>query len=176
MTFNQVLLRARQFGCGLISLGLRPHELVGIYCQNRPEWTIFEQGAYCYSLVVVALYDTLGPDACAFIINQTDMSTVIVEDDKKANMLLDKAPHGLRRLITINCIRSETMQRARNRGVDCILFVDVRFILYQKNSRFSPFVTKDVTRMDGRTDGHKNRELVMSVCPSGIPMDRFLSV
>lgn len=38
------------------------------------------------------LYDTLGPDACAFIIKQTDMSVVVVEDDKKANSLLDKAP------------------------------------------------------------------------------------
>lgn len=129
MTFNQVLLRARNFGCGLISIGLHPHELVGIYCQNRPEWIIFEQGAYCYSLVVVALYDTLGPDACAFIIKQTDMSTVVVEDDRKANMLLDKAPCGLKRLITIECIHTETVKRARNRGVDCFLFDDVRFTL-----------------------------------------------
>lgn len=30
-----------------------------------------EQGAYCYSMVVVPLYDTLGANACAFIINQS---------------------------------------------------------------------------------------------------------
>lgn len=125
MSFNETLLKARNFGCGLINLGVRPYELVGIYCQNRLEWILFEQGAYCYSLVVVALYDTLGPDACAFIIKQTDMSTVIVEDDKKANTLLDKAPRGLRRLITIRPIRPTTIQRARNRGVDCHTFDDV---------------------------------------------------
>jgi long-chain acyl-CoA synthetase len=38
------------------------------------------------------LYDTLGPDACSYIINQTETSVVIVEDDKKVNLLLDKAP------------------------------------------------------------------------------------
>lgn len=130
MTFNETLLRARNFGCGLVSLGVRPYDLVGIYCQNRPEWILFEQGAYSYSLVVVALYDTLGPDACAFIIKQTDMSTVIVEDDKKANMLLEKAPHGLKRLITIKSIRTSTLQRARNRGVECYLFNEVSELNY----------------------------------------------
>ncbi|XP_031624513.1 long-chain-fatty-acid--CoA ligase 1 isoform X2 [Contarinia nasturtii] len=126
MTFNETLLKAKNFGCGLVNLGVRPHDLVGIYSSNRPEWTLFEQGAYCYSLVVVALYDTLGPDACAFIIKQTDMSTVIVEDDIKANMILDKAPHGLRRLITItDSIRSATITRAKNRGVDCFTFDEV---------------------------------------------------
>lgn len=125
MSFNETLLRARNFGCGLVSLGVRPHDLVGIYCLNRPEWILFEQGAYCYSLVVVALYDTLGPDACAYIIKQTDMSTVIVEDDKKANIILDKASHGLKRLISIKPIRQTTLQRATNRGVDCHTFAEV---------------------------------------------------
>lgn len=125
MNFNETLLKARNFGCGLVKLGVRPHDLVGIYSQNRPEWILFEQGAYCYSLVVVALYDTLGPDGCAFIIKHTDMSTVVVEDDSKANLLLDKAPRGLKRLITIKNIRQTTIQRAKIRGVDCYLFTEV---------------------------------------------------
>lgn len=125
MNFNETLLRAKNFGAGLISIGIQPHQLVGIYSQNRPEWILFEQGCYCYSLVVVPLYDTLGPDACAFIIKQTDMSTVIVEDDKKANLLLDKAPRGLKRLITIKAVRAATVQRSRNRGVEIVSFADV---------------------------------------------------
>lgn len=133
MSFDETLLKARNFGCGLVNLGVHPHELVGIYSQNRPEWILFEQGAYCYSLVVVALYDTLGPDACAFIIKQTDMSTVIVEDDKKANMILDKAPRGLKRLITIKTVRSTTIQRAKNRGVECFAFDEVSLFLQRKH-------------------------------------------
>lgn len=129
MSFNETLLKARNFGCGLVNLGVRPNDLVGIYSQNRLEWTLFEQGAYCYSLVVVALYDTLGPDACAYIIKQTDMSTVIVEDDKKANMILDKAPRGLRRIISIKAIRTATVQRAKNRNVDCFQFDEVSYYL-----------------------------------------------
>lgn len=77
-----------------MSLGLAPGQqtLVGLYSQNCPEWILTEQACYSYSLVVVPLYDTLGPDACAYIINQADINLVVCEDDQKCNLLLDKAP------------------------------------------------------------------------------------
>lgn len=58
MTFNEALLRAKNFGSGLISLGLSPgaKTFVCIYSQNRPEWILCEQGCYDYSLVLVPLY------------------------------------------------------------------------------------------------------------------------
>lgn len=92
MTYNEALLRAKNFGCGLVHLGVKPGNFVGIYSINRPEWILFEQGCYCYSHVVVPLYDTLGPDACAFIIEKTRLSIVTVEDDRKVNLLLDRRP------------------------------------------------------------------------------------
>ncbi|CAD7081095.1 unnamed protein product [Hermetia illucens] len=126
INFDETLLRAKNFGSGLISLGIQPRQLVGIYSQNRPEWILFEQGCYCYSLVVVPLYDTLGPDACAFIIKQTDMSVVVVEDDSKANLLLDKAPRTLTKLVVIRpTVKPATLQRARSRGVEIHTFDDV---------------------------------------------------
>lgn len=44
----------------------------GIYSQNCPEWIMTEQAAYSYSMVIVPLYDTLGSNACAFIVNQSE--------------------------------------------------------------------------------------------------------
>lgn len=92
--YNEALLRAKNFGSGLVSLGLAPgpQTLVGLYSQNCPEWVLVEQACYTYSLVVVPLYDTLGPDACAYIINQAEINLVVCEDDQKCNLLLDKAP------------------------------------------------------------------------------------
>lgn len=70
--YNEALLRARNFGSGLVALGLNPSPdtFLGLYSTNCPEWILAEQGAYSYSMVIVPLYDTLGPDACAYIINQ----------------------------------------------------------------------------------------------------------
>ncbi|XP_035443727.1 long-chain-fatty-acid--CoA ligase 5 isoform X1 [Spodoptera frugiperda] len=134
-TYNETLLRAKNFGSGLICQGLVPGQntFVGIYSQNCPEWVMTEQAAYCYSMVIVPLYDTLGANACAFIVNQTEMSVVICEDDKKANLLLDQSPRCLRKLITIKEVSPSTHQRARSRGVEILKFSDVEIQGAQKD-------------------------------------------
>ena len=68
--YNEALLRAQNFGCGLVHLGLSPGAYVGVYSHNCPEWVLCEQGLYSYSMVIIPLYDTLGAEACAFIIQQ----------------------------------------------------------------------------------------------------------
>ncbi|XP_065163233.1 long-chain-fatty-acid--CoA ligase 5 isoform X2 [Atheta coriaria] len=125
--YNETLLRAKNFGSGLVSLGLQPgpNTFIGIYCQNSPEWILTEQATYCYSMVLVPLYDTLGPDACAFIIKQVDMSVVVVDDDAKCNLLLERAPKCLRKVIVVKEVRAATKQRAKNRGVEILRFADV---------------------------------------------------
>ncbi|GLH14816.1 Long-chain-fatty-acid--CoA ligase [Gryllus bimaculatus] len=134
LSYDEALLRARNFGSGLTGLEMGPGSLIGIYSQNCPEWVLTEQGAYCYSMVLVPLYDTLGPDACAYIIKQADIQVVIVEDDAKANLLLDRAPRSLRRLVSIKETRPATNQRARNRGVEVLRFEDVESAGAARNS------------------------------------------
>ncbi|XP_055385680.1 long-chain-fatty-acid--CoA ligase 5 isoform X2 [Condylostylus longicornis] len=125
MHYDETLLKAKNFGAGMVSLGVKIRQLVGIYSQNRPEWILFEQGCYCYSLVVVPLYDTLGPEACGFIIRQTEITLVVVEDDNKANMLLDKAPPSLKTLVNIKPLKKETIEKAQSRGVNIYTFDEV---------------------------------------------------
>lgn len=79
------------------------------------------------------LYDTLGPDACAFIVNQTEAQLVVVEDDKKVNLLLDKAPKQLKKLVVIKPLRPQTLQRAKNQGIEIFMFDEVERLGAQRN-------------------------------------------
>ncbi|CAI4230434.1 unnamed protein product [Auanema sp. JU1783] len=63
---------------------------IGVYSRNRPEWFISALACIHQSLVVVPLYDTLGADSAAFIINQTEMKVLIVENAKKVRELLSR--------------------------------------------------------------------------------------
>ncbi|XP_025836030.1 long-chain-fatty-acid--CoA ligase 5 isoform X1 [Agrilus planipennis] len=134
LNYNEALLRAKNFGSGLVANGLQPgtNTFIGIYSQNCPEWILTEQAAYCYSMVLVPLYDTLGPDACAFIIKQAEINIVICEDDIKCNLLLDKAPKCLRKIVSFKEVRPATKQRAKNRGVEILRFSDVETLGSQK--------------------------------------------
>ncbi|GMR46570.1 hypothetical protein PMAYCL1PPCAC_16765, partial [Pristionchus mayeri] len=76
--YDEVIARSDNVALGFRELGLPQGEetLIGIYSKNRVEWIITEMATYSYSNVIVPLYDTLGADACAYIVNETGMKIV----------------------------------------------------------------------------------------------------
>ena len=72
-TYGEVATRVTHVGSALVSRGLRQGAFVGIYSANCLEWVLTEQACNQYSLVSVPLYDTLGPDAVKYIVNETEM-------------------------------------------------------------------------------------------------------
>lgn len=77
-SYKTVMERVAHFGDGLYHLlggvemlaGRSEPACIGIYSVNVPEYIIAEYGCYWHSLVVVPIYDTLGPNACSYISNQ----------------------------------------------------------------------------------------------------------
>jgi long-chain acyl-CoA synthetase len=93
-TYKEVNARLTDFGSGLLYLSdtvlnrngrLGWH--LGLYSINRPEWVIAEQAANAYSLVTVALYDTLGADTLTFTVNHADLEIIVCSVDKIPNLL-----------------------------------------------------------------------------------------
>ncbi|XP_077868150.1 long-chain-fatty-acid--CoA ligase 1-like, partial [Saccoglossus kowalevskii] len=129
VTYEHVYDRAKRFGAGLISTGcpVGQNSHIGIYSQNRIGWNITEQACYMYSMVTVALYDTLGIEACTHIINQCEMTTVICDVVKKAHTLLDvvdKTP-SLKRIVVMDRFSDEDVQAAKQKQVELLAFRDV---------------------------------------------------
>ena len=82
-TYAQVAARVDAIGAGLLHLGLvppnadpAPLRLAGIYSKNRLEYTLVINACYSQSMSDVPLYDTLGDEAIAFILEQTGLKTV----------------------------------------------------------------------------------------------------
>ena len=70
--YSEVLNRAHKLGAGLARLGIPPgqNSFVGIYSRNCTNWVVTALSCDAYSRVVVPLYDTLGPKAVAYAVNQ----------------------------------------------------------------------------------------------------------
>ncbi|MBN3315417.1 ACSL6 ligase, partial [Atractosteus spatula] len=121
LSYKEVISRAEHLGSGLIFQGCRPcpDQFIGVFAQNRPEWIISELACYTYSMVVVPLYDTLGPDAIRYIINTAEISTVICDKPEKAQVLLGnverKETPGLKTVIVMDPFDSSLVER----GVGC---------------------------------------------------------
>uniref|UniRef100_A0A8B9G7C4 Long-chain-fatty-acid--CoA ligase n=1 Tax=Amazona collaria TaxID=241587 RepID=A0A8B9G7C4_9PSIT len=120
---STVAERAEALGSGLIQQGCKPStkQFIGVFAQNRPEWIISELACYTYSMVVVPLYDTLGPGAIRYIVNTADISTVICDKPEKARTLLDHVERretpGLSSIILMDPFEKELMERGRCCGV-----------------------------------------------------------
>ena len=50
---------------------------IGINAKNREEWLVLDIACIFYGITVVPFYDTLGPDTVTYILNQTEMQTLM---------------------------------------------------------------------------------------------------
>ncbi|XP_054697721.1 long-chain-fatty-acid--CoA ligase 6 isoform X3 [Grus americana] len=123
LSYKEVAERAEALGSGLLQQGCKPStkQFIGVFAQNRPEWIISELACYTYSMVVVPLYDTLGPGAIRYIVNTADISTVICDKPEKARILLDHVERretpGLSSIILMDPFEKELTERGRCCGV-----------------------------------------------------------
>lgn len=131
LKYKQVSDRAEHLGSGLLHRGLKPgpDTLIGIFAQNRPEWIIGELACYTYSMAAVPLYDTLGPEALVFIIDRAEISTVLCDNQNKADILLQNVEKGqtpvLQTIVIMDSFDSELVERGKKCGVDILSMHDV---------------------------------------------------
>eukprot|EP01091_Cochliopodium_minus_P000050 TRINITY_DN1006_c0_g1_i1.p1 TRINITY_DN1006_c0_g1~~TRINITY_DN1006_c0_g1_i1.p1 ORF type:complete len:545 (-),score=175.28 TRINITY_DN1006_c0_g1_i1:460-2094(-) len=130
-SYLHVEKRISEFGSGLLSCSeitkLEKGSHVGIYSKNRPEWVIAEHGCYAQSMIPISLYDTLGPQAVAFIINQAEISTIVSEKVNIATLI--KAKDSCPTLKLIIQIEKEgdiqLTNQAKEKGLTIINFGEV---------------------------------------------------
>ncbi|XP_060856885.1 fatty acid CoA ligase Acsl3 isoform X1 [Metopolophium dirhodum] len=81
MTFTEVDKASDDFGNALVSLGQKPKDNIAIFAETRAEWMISVQACFKQNIPVVTLYATLGEDAIAHGINETEVTIVITSHD-----------------------------------------------------------------------------------------------
>ncbi|XP_054454366.1 long-chain-fatty-acid--CoA ligase 5 isoform X2 [Anoplopoma fimbria] len=93
------------------------------------QWIIGEQACYTYSMVAVPLYDTLGPEALVFIIDRVEISTVLCDNQSKAETLLQNREKGqtpvLKTIVIMDPFDSELVERGTKCGVDIVSMRDL---------------------------------------------------
>ncbi|KAF9973169.1 Long chain acyl-CoA synthetase 7 peroxisomal [Actinomortierella ambigua] len=125
-TYPKVQERVKDFGAGLIHLGLKKNDTYGIFSINRAGSTMSELAGYTYTLVSVPLYDTLGVQAIEYIVNQTEMSTIIASPDKAAIILNMKASlPTIKNLIIMGTPEDTQVVEGKELGVNVVGWTDI---------------------------------------------------
>ncbi|XP_029621766.1 long-chain-fatty-acid--CoA ligase 1 isoform X1 [Salmo trutta] len=133
LSYREVADKAECIGSALLHRG-HSHtgdKHIGIFSQNRPEWTISELACYTYSLVCVPLYDTLGLEAIEYIIDQAAISTVICDLVDKVRLILDCVSgkeHTLKTIVLMEAFDEELVARGQQSGIEILSLKDVEAV------------------------------------------------
>ncbi|XP_014064571.1 long-chain-fatty-acid--CoA ligase 1 isoform X2 [Salmo salar] len=133
LSYQEVADKAECIGSALLHRG-HSHtgdKHIGIFSQNRPEWTISELACYTYSLVCVPLYDTLGLEAIEYIIDQAAISTVICDLVDKVRLILDCVSgkeHTLKTIVLMEAFDEELVARGQQSGIEILSLKDVEAV------------------------------------------------
>ncbi len=78
LSYAEVNAQVAALGSALVGRGATRGSIVAIYSVNCPEWVLASRACAAQSLVTCPLYDTLGIDACKFILGETEAAIVVV--------------------------------------------------------------------------------------------------
>lgn len=90
-SYEEVFSTVKQFARGLLKLNLCPEiesqfdgifRFLGIWGKNKREWVIADSAAHGIGATVVTFYDTLGDETVEYILDQTKLTTLLVEETK----------------------------------------------------------------------------------------------
>jgi len=133
-TYAEVFDESVQFAHGIASLGLQPQDKVGVYSANCVEWKVAELACYMHSLIIVSLYDSLGPSAVEFIIQHAGVKIVLCNEnllEKFSQALSSIQPGQISHVIVIpNLIskpknKDELIEKIKNMGYQVESYADL---------------------------------------------------
>ena len=88
-TWREYHEHVKYFSLGLVSLGLSPGDKVAIIGDNRPEWVWAEVAAQAAGAVPLGLYQDSTLKEVAYIIDHSDSTFVVAEDQEQVDKILE---------------------------------------------------------------------------------------
>ncbi len=70
---------ANNVSYGLMALGLKPGDKIGIVSGNRPEWNFLDMGAMQAGIVPIPIYPTISQEDYRYILNHAEMKVLFIE-------------------------------------------------------------------------------------------------
>lgn len=98
---------------------------LGLYSKNREEWVVADLAAIRSSVTVAPLFDSLGPSALAYAINEAELATLCIEKHQIDNLIKLKKEQtpSLTNLVVFD----EVTQEQKDKGAE----VDLKIYSYQ---------------------------------------------
>src|SRR5712692_2701615 len=104
LTWRQVGDVVRELALGLIALGRQKGEAVALLSSSRAEWAQADMAIFSAGCVTVPIYPSYPPHLIAYVVNDSQAKTLIVEDPAQLAKALEARPkmQGLEQIVVIS--------------------------------------------------------------------------
>ena len=89
ITWQDYERHAREFGLGLMALGLPAQSRIAIISENRCEWVYTQLGCGMVGMVTVGIYPTSPAAEVAYLLQAADVGAVVCEDQEQLDKVLE---------------------------------------------------------------------------------------
>ncbi|KAJ3432195.1 long-chain-fatty-acid--coa ligase [Anaeramoeba flamelloides] len=127
LTYKNYVKRKNWFAAGLKTLDLPEESFVCVWSKNRLEWKLTEDACFCYSYVLVSLYDTLGHESSEYIINQTESRIIVCAKDKIEKIFeLKKSCENIQYIVSMDeDFDPDLIEQAQELGIELLTTNDL---------------------------------------------------
>lgn len=113
---QDVIDRANELSTGLLRLGVKPGDRIGLIANNRPEWVIADRAILQIGAVNVPIYPTVTDEDYAFIFNDAEVRMVFLSDE----VILDKVERARKQAPSIEDIFTFDRIEGRKYWKECL--------------------------------------------------------
>jgi len=92
-TYREIHSKLEDCRSGMIHFGVQPRQHIALYCENRSEWQIVDLAMQSIGVVTIPLYDTLGPDAAAYVLENAECVACVTSMPGLKNVLNSKSSY-----------------------------------------------------------------------------------
>lgn len=127
LAYNEVYAKVEAIASGLTKFaGLQRGSMVGIISKNRLEWCLTSHACDRQAYTLVPLYDTLGPDAIPYILNHTELNTLVfaAEQYKVVMECIDACP-SLKFLVQYEDVTPQQRAEVAQKGLEIVGFAEL---------------------------------------------------
>ncbi|PWA01884.1 hypothetical protein BB558_002014 [Smittium angustum] len=126
LSFRQFYTRYHNFGDGLLKLGHKKGDRIGIFSKNRIEWLLTDYGCLSIDTCAIPLYDTLGIESVEHIVVESDLSTIVCTPDRAEYVLqiIPETNSVIKRLVIMDEISDELRTKCNDNNVQVISFTE----------------------------------------------------
>lgn len=85
MNYRDYAASVRAVGKGLLAMGIKPGEHIGVWATNIPEWVLLQYGAASVGIVLVTINPAYRPFELSYTIQQSDLVALFLTDQFKSS-------------------------------------------------------------------------------------------